>query len=548
MSRMSKVVKEEALAKKEKKVVNFMGGYSYELNPIDTLKMITASSIFGEPQYYRNGEFAEKSMPDFYYELDPEFKTYSVLEDDKYFNMKTSEIMEKVIDEGLDYDFGAVLNWAVELRKNYLMRLNPQVIMVRAAMHPKKEEFVKNNPGEFDRINQIVMSRADEPISQFTYFLYRNKSHKNLPNLLKRSWAKKIASLSPYAFNKYKNAGIGMKDIICICHPKSEVVDEFMKTGKVKVEEEDMTWEILKSKGKTWDEILKTIKMNHMALLRNLRGIFTEINDKEICQNVLKELKAGVKDGKQFPFRYWSALKALQDDKEVNHKTLICDALEECMDIACENMPTLQGKTMCLTDNSGSAWGTFNSEYGTITVAEIDNLSSVIVARNCEEGYVGKFGDKLIEYPISKRNGVLIQAQNINNGHGDDVGRATENGIWLFLDRAIKNKEHWDNIFVFSDMQAGHGGLYGLDVTDYKDYICRKRYIDVNKLISKYRSEVNPKVNVFMVQTAGYTNVLVPEYGYRCNLLYGWTGKELIFADTMIKFWDDKDSNKNLNK
>jgi len=462
--------------------------------------------------------------------------------------MDTSELMEKVIDEALDCDFGAVLNWAVELRKNYFMRLNPQVIMVRASIHPKKDEYVKNNPGEFDRINQIVMSRADEPITQLTYFLYKNKSHKNLPNLLKRSWAKKISSLSPYAFNKYKNAGLGMKDIICICHPKSDVVDEYMKTGKVAVEEEDLTWEILKSNGKSWSEILNTIKLNHMALLRNLRGIFTEIEDKQVCKKVLEELKAGVKEGKQFPFRYWSALKAVKADNDINHKTLICDALEECIDIACENMPTLKGKTMCLTDNSGSAWHTFNSEYGTTTIAEIDNLSSVIVARNSEEGYVGKFGNKLIEYPISKRNGVLIQNETVSQNKGKDVGLDTENGVWLFLDRAIKNKEHWDNIFVFSDMQAGHGGLYGLDSKEYADYTCRVCYIDVNKLIAKYRSEVNPKVNVFMVQTAGYTNILVPEYGYRCNLLYGWTGKELIFADAMIKFWDDKDSNKNTNK
>lgn len=548
MSKMSKVVKAEALAKKEKKVTNFMGGYSYELNPIDTLKMITASSIFGEPQYYRDGKFAEKTMSDSFYRVDSDFKAYSVLDDDKYARMDTSELMEKVIDEALDCDFGAVLNWAVELRKNYFMRLNPQVIMVRASMHPKKDEYVKNNPGEFDRINQIVMSRADEPITQLTYFLYKNKSHKNLPNLLKRSWAKKISSLSPYAFNKYKNAGLGMKDIICICHPKSDVVDEYMKTGKVAVEEEDLTWEILKSNGKSWSEILNTIKLNHMALLRNLRGIFTEIEDKQVCKKVLEELKAGVKEGKQFPFRYWSALKAVKADNDINHKILICDVLEECIDIACENMPTLKGKTMCLTDNSGSAWHTFNSEYGTTTIAEIDNLSSVIVARNSEEGYVGKFGNKLIEYPISKRNGVLIQNETVSQNKGKDVGLDTENGVWLFLDRAIKNKEHWDNIFVFSDMQAGHGGLYGLDSKEYADYTCRVCYIDVNKLIAKYRSEVNPKVNVFMVQTAGYTNILVPEYGYRCNLLYGWTGKELIFADAMIKFWDDKDSNKNTNK
>ena len=36
-------------------VTNFMGGDSYKLTPLTSLRMIAASSIFGEPSYYRNG-------------------------------------------------------------------------------------------------------------------------------------------------------------------------------------------------------------------------------------------------------------------------------------------------------------------------------------------------------------------------------------------------------------------------------------------------------------------------------------------------------------
>ena len=99
-------------------------------------------------------------------------------------------------------------------------------------------------------------------------------------------------------------------------------------------------------------------------------------------------------------------------------------------------------------------------------------------------------------------------------------------------------------------MQAGHGGLYGTDagIAEYRErgYACGSgsSYVDVAKLINEYRSKVNPRVNVFCVQTAGYTNVAVPEYGYRTNILYGWTGKEALFADAMIRFWDEKDAQK----
>ena len=63
--------------------------------------------------------------------------------------------------------------------------------------------------------------------------------------------------------------------------------------------------------------------------------------------------------------------------------------------------------------------------------------------------------------------------------------------------------------------------------------------INVFKLIQDYRKKVNPKVNVFSVQTAGYDNVLVPEYAYRTNIMYGWTGNEAVFAKAMIDQWNE---------
>ena len=95
----------------------------------------------------------------------------------------------------MDYDFGATLNLAVELRDAYFMRLNPQVIMVRAAIHPKRAEFTAANPGKFNEIEKHVMSRADEPMTQLAYFIALNKGKKNLPTILKKSIANKIVTI-----------------------------------------------------------------------------------------------------------------------------------------------------------------------------------------------------------------------------------------------------------------------------------------------------------------------------------------------------------------
>ena len=547
MSKLSKAVSDMNQINSlrlDETVKNFMGGDSYVINPLDTLKMITASSIFGEPSYYRGSRGRQP------YVVDQLVKELSVIPE--YYEGKTTEdIMESAIDKALDYDFNATLDWAVTLRHDYYMRLNPQVIMVSAAVHPKRKEFTNAHPGKFDEINQKVMSRADEPMTQMAYYMYNNGGKKNnVPSILKRSWDKKLSNLGRYQVAKYKNHEIGMINAVRLCHAHSDVIDELMQTGTVEVKDDDKTWENLRSAGKSWKEIFETVDMGHMAMLRNIRGVFTEVNDIEFCKKYMQKIKDTVIGSKQFPFRYYSALNAVKSSM-CNHQPIIIDALEECIDIALANYPKLKGKTMCLSDNSGSAWGAFNSEYGTVTVANIDNLSSVITAACSDEGYVGKFGDKLITKPISKRTGILNQTEEISRNRSRDVGGSTEGGIWEFFYNAIKNKEHWDNIFIYSDQQAGHGGLYGTDghKVQYRKmgFGCNGAWsgegmINVFKLIQEYRKKVNPKVNVFSVQTSSYDNVVIPEYAYRTNIMYGWSGNEAVFAKEMIDQWDEIDN------
>ncbi len=526
-------------------VENFMGGESYRVGPLDTLKMITASSIFGEPSYYREGGLGGGLR-------DGKYRCCALLEGHLLFGSAwegrtTTEIMESAIDEALEADFEGTLRWAATLRADFSMRLNPQVIMVRAALHPGRQEFTRTHPGLFGELERRVMSRGDDALSQLAYFLYSNHGKQNMPSLLKRSIAAGLERLEPYEAAKYKNAEMGLKDAVRITHAHSTLIDEFMATGSVKLPSGKKTWENLRSEGLDWKEIFGQISMGHMALLRNLRGVFSEIEDAAFCEEYLNRLKSGVAGGRQFPFRYYSAYKAVEKS-ECAHKPRILDALEECMDLSMENMPKFRGKTMCLSDNSGSAWGAIPSEYGSVRIAVIDNLSSVIAAAASEEGYVGKFGDRLKVFPISRRGQILRQCREISEKTYTDVGASTEGGIWEFFKNAIRKKEHWDQIFIYSDQQAGHGGLYGTQAQkrEYqeKGFACQwgsrvqGDYINVFDLILEYRRKVNSHVNVFSIQTAGYNDVCIPEYAYRTCILYGWTGKELNFARQMIDLWD----------
>ena len=92
----------------------------------------------------------------------------------------------------------------------------------------------------------------------------------------------------------------------------------------------------------------------------------------------------------------------------------------------------------------------------------------------------------------------------------------------------------------------GKSGLYGVNSSEYSEDVHKKggSYIDVLALVNAYRKKVNPKVNVFTVQVAGYNNSVLPENFYRGAVLAGWTGKEPVFAKAIIDAWDSVENRK----
>ena len=517
---------------KSKAVENFDGGISYTLSPINKLRIVAASSIFGEPSYYRGSHNRPSNLSTL-----TKYDSLNIYTDP---NETTVDVFTKTIDEALEFDFKATLELAVKLRKEFLMRLNPAVIFIRASQHPKRNQFNEANPGFMKKIGMEIIGRPDDITNQFDYYMFLKGSKNNLPSIVKRTWADKLATFSKYQINKYKSKNL--IDLVRISHANSEVINELVKTGNVTVSETETTWESLRSQGKKWKEILNTIKMPHMALLRNLRGIFTEVNDTELAKKTMEDLKSGVINGKQFPFRYYTAYKEI-NKVEINHKNIILDTLEECLDISIANFPKLKGKVACLSDNSGSSWGQMTSEYGSTHIAEIANLSSIITALCSDEGYVGVFGDRLSLKGVSKRNGIITQLEETCK-RGRAQGGGTEHGIWLFLREAINNKVHYDTIFIYSDMQAGHGGLFGTNIPNTDTHENGGNYVDVLKMVEEYREKVNPKVNVFTTQVGGYNNSVVPENLYRGAILGGWSGRESQYAKNLIEIWDEIDVTK----
>jgi hypothetical protein len=523
---------------------NFMNGNSWDINnPFLKLQIMGASSFFGEPKYYDT----TGSAIEFKISNGKESNLSSKMQ--KYMEVNLGEIMiefcsnnslqhdiKTVINQCLDTDVEKTLQLAANLRTVDMIRTLPQVILVHAAMHPNCK-----GTGLIGKYIDKICVRGDEPAAGLAYLISNFGKNTPIPNALKKGWKKVLESFNDYVISKYRmeNNFVKTRDVVNLVHAYSESINKLMN-GNAKQEK---TWNNIvsnanketKSQKEIWTEALAG--MPHMALLRNLRNLY----EADVDFNLYSEkLLNGVAGGKQLPFRYYSAYKAFckSNIKSVKHEDLIA----ECLEKSFENAPKLPGKVACLSDNSGSAWGTLTSELGTMHVAEIGNMMAVATAKMADEGVVGVFGDKLFTKEIRKTDSMLTQINEVDK-LGQKVGGGTENGIWLFFDEAIKNKEHYDHIFVYSDMQCGHGELYGNDGEVAKEYIWEEKswnsYIDVPKLINTYRKKVNPNVMVYLVQTAGYGDTLVPECFNKTFVLGGWSQNIPMFAAKMYNIFTE---------
>jgi hypothetical protein len=511
--------------------LNWMGGPSYDVrDPLLRLRIAASSCFFGEPMYYHSDKddtrprratpARARALTDA--QADHLRETLHAIDPEAWRSLTPAERIENAIDAALDHDPAATLAEAVRLRNEEHMRTTPQVILVRAARHPKVR-----GTGLVRKFAPAIIRRADEPAVGLAYQLWR--FGKPVPNALKRAWADALEGFSAHALAKYRLESREVKtvDVMNLVHPASPAVDKLAK-GELTLTDE--TWEaIISAEGSNASAWRKALaKMGHMALLRNLRNLTgAGLKDKEFSARLVE----GARTGQQLPFRYYSAYRALKDAGKASGDLL--DAVEQCLALSLGNLPWLGGRVMSLCDNSGSARGATTSSMGTMCVATIANLTGVLAGTRADDGHVGVFGDRLETMAVRKKASVMQQLDECER-LGNTVGHGTENGIWLFWDKAIREREHWDHVLVFSDMQAGHGGLYGTDAKQYKDYKwLGTTYIDVPKLVSAYRAKVNPNVNVYLVQVAGYQDTLFPEFYERTYILGGWGAGLLRFAATM---------------
>jgi hypothetical protein len=483
------------------------------------------------------------------YKMSPELELYTAVAtcmvDDSYYEKQENRLERiKRLVAACSPEFVAKL--AVYTRKEMNLRSVPVVLAVELA------KVVSGNNLVCKTINGVVQ-RADEIKEVLAYYQVSNKRTgvKKLNKLSKqvqKGLAMSFNKFDEYQFAKY-NTGeeVKMKDALFLVHPaaKDEAQQElFNKIAKDNLET-PYTWETALSElgqkafatelekqqaiALLWEELVLSGKLGYMAVLRNLRNILTKgsVTAFNEALAILTD-ETRIKKARQLPFRYLSAFLEIEKlasseivfEDQQNKIAKAKKALEKALLTACDNIPVNKGKTVILSDNSGSMYGdsagkSLVSAMSSRTTADIANLFAVLYWNKSENTSIGLFGDRLIQPSLSRTTNLFENFNQINQA-AKKCGPSTEAGIFEYMQKLIASRSIVDRIVIFSDCQLGKGCNW----YDRKG----NRADNFNKLLAAYL-KINPTVKVYSVDLKGYGNSLTGMHDTNTILVSGWSEK-----------------------
>ena len=413
---------------------------------------------------------------------------------------------------------------------------------------------------------------------------------KKIPNSIKKGFKEALERLDAYQIDKYKmqNREVSLIDLVRLFHPKgnqknAEAYKRLVNGESLadlyesKVLEKEMTKAGQTTKDATQEEkmeakreaitaVLDNVKgMPVMNLLRNLRNILLYAPDKvnDACEQLTIEKK--ILNSRLLPFRFATAYAEIEKVMYADTKTKpttsivfeseeskqqvseskfnelkknLLDAIEAAIEIACQNIPVLDGNCAILVDDSGSMRGDAGghsrvSAFSKTNSSMIAHLFASMMAWRQHDVYVGLFGDRLIQVPY-KRKVKLLDFNKESYEIGGRCGGATEAGIYTFLENVIKERKKIDNIIVFSDCQIGRGGPF----TAWYGSSSSNRSLHFHELFKEFR-KINPNANFIVVNLRQSGGTSVFDKSQRILNISGWSEKIFDIIKTQTIGWDE---------
>jgi len=495
--------------KKEERVVNHMGSLAYGQTP----------------------------------EMELAFAVITTFLEDSYYEKKDARA-DRIIELVKKCDPIFVAKLAVVARTEYHMRSVSHLLIAELARIHNGDDLVK----------RAIVAAAERPDDLIEMAAAYGAPEKNLPKQMKRGIRNALLKFSRYQLAKYRGEGKSVKlvDLFNITHPKAQHASQEQAQAWKDLIEGNLkstgTWEVEVSAAAgdkeatkdAWEDLVLSGKIGYMALLRNLNNLIKNGVDMKVVLAAAKRLSdpEQVAKSKQLPFRFLSALEAvgagtdrsgsLRFEDEEDTAVILQKALIAALEASIQNIPELPGRTVILTDNSGSMRGDAGgssaiSAMSKAKTASIANLFAVMYWKRANSTIVGVFGDRL-ETPKLDREKDIFENYKVIDKVGAGIGGGTEAGIFLMMSQLIKEKKMVDRIVIFSDSQVGEGNAwYG--------HMPAERAGDFNRLFREYKA-INPGVLVYSVDLKGYGNSMFKDDVFK---LAGWSEKIFELMHTIEK-------------
>lgn len=420
----------------------------------------------------------------------------SFFNEQKFYGDNTNE-MKGLIQVVIKTDPQFVSNLAVFARREFNMRSVSHVLTCFLANVNEGKPYVRGT------VRGVVL-RGDDATEILSFYL--SEFGKPIPNNLRRALKDVFATFDAYTLAKYKGEGhaVKMRDLLRICrpHPETEEQSELWRELLDGTLPPAYTWESeLSANGnnkETWEELIDSGKLPYMASIRNIRNILQAEPDN--LDKVLQKISdpEAVKRSRQLPFRFLSAYKNLP----ANAGKKVTDALEKAVEVSCENVPKLPGRTVIAVDISGSMSSNVSAKSD-VRCCEIGMMLGMIANRICDDAIFYTFNDRISQKQIPSAGILYSTVHEAMARGGTDMN--------LPFRKMLEDKIQCDRVIVISDNEC-NGGWTGNTVQSIAD---------------RYRKESGNNIWVHAIDLMGYGTQQFA--GPKTNIIAGWSEKVFDF-------------------
>lgn len=340
-----------------------------------------------------------------------------------------------------------------------------------------------------------VINRVDDMTEIVACHLSRKQK---LTNAMKKGFSSALGRFDDYQLAKYKgeNKAVKLVDLVNLVHPKEternngaigRLINGELRSFDTWESELSAVGDDIEAKKAVWHRLLYENKLGYFALLRNLRNII-QLNDETLKNKALKALlnEFAIKKSLVLPFRFSTAYDEMSkiDSDAMRIVSKACE-------IACSNVPKLEGKTLIALDVSGS--------MSSCRVADIASLFTAVLLKsnNCD---LITFADDAKYRIVDPYNSVMT----IKNAIRYACGGTNFESVFR-----VANKRY-DRVILLSDMQA---------------WLQDSWYAKSPKAAyERYKREFNvPNCKFYSFDLAGYGTMQMPQQDVYC--LAGFSDK-----------------------